>query len=394
MGYSKDYYLVTNDLNALLQAVASEGVSGGVSDELEVVADSPEDMGVVVKAGEARFGTSVVTKSTETDVPLDAAGTKPRKDIIVINSSGTISVVKGTEADADPVGQSGPNTKTPEPPSIPASSIILAEVWVGASATEIYNTDITDRRAILGPVIHTPAGVTADDLIYFDGDVWVRLARGSEGDVLSLLASGFSWKKVARLAYEWGGIYLDGVFDCISGWDPDTSGSGSITISSYSVLLDTGATASSTAKIRKRPLFYARATPSWSKVRRVCFGVAAWPTADKTVWLVTGQPGVNRHFGFKLSGADIYATVADGTTENTSSIGTVSSDRQHLQLEAIFDPGVDCKFYMSGALQATLDTNLPSGSTDAEYLFYGWVENSVAASRKIEISEIKVLQEP
>jgi hypothetical protein len=88
--------------------------------------------------------------TTTTTVTLDPADSyNPRKDIIIVDSNGTITKVTGTPEPADPPDQTGVKTRRPKPPSIPANSIILAEIWVPAGATQITDTNITDRRVFI-----------------------------------------------------------------------------------------------------------------------------------------------------------------------------------------------------------------------------------------------------
>lgn len=66
--------------------------------------------------------------------------TNPRSDMIVCNSSGTVSIVKGT-ATAESASQTRPPLGT-----LPAGSVILATVYVPAGATVILDANVFDRR--------------------------------------------------------------------------------------------------------------------------------------------------------------------------------------------------------------------------------------------------------
>jgi len=147
MSYQDSWILFDNDINKLLDFLKHNYVNWGLS----VSEQSTPAMGVTVSAGDCYINGTYVNKESATNVSLDAAdATNPRKDLIVINESGTISVVKGTAEAASPSGETGPKTSSPKPPNIPADSLVLAEVWVGAGVSAIYNADITDRR-VLGP---------------------------------------------------------------------------------------------------------------------------------------------------------------------------------------------------------------------------------------------------
>jgi len=80
-----------------------------------------------------------------TNLPLDASDpSNPRYDLIVqrfrdseasgVNDDGALVVVKGTAA------------ASPAEPAVPANSLVLARVTVGAGVTSITNANIVDRR--------------------------------------------------------------------------------------------------------------------------------------------------------------------------------------------------------------------------------------------------------
>jgi microcystin-dependent protein len=128
-------------------------------------------MGVEVAAGSALVngtesssqGAYFVEALTDTDLTIDTAdASNPRIDLVVARvrdsdfsgavDSFALEVVKGTAA------------ATPAVPATPANSLVLAEVLVGAGATSITNSAITDRRAHYGqvagliPALTIPAG--------------------------------------------------------------------------------------------------------------------------------------------------------------------------------------------------------------------------------------------
>ena len=146
MSYQDGYIIDKNDINKLIAAHKLNGVHNGLS----VTQHSPTSMTVVVAAGRAFVNEQLREFDTSTDVTLSTADpNNPRKDIIIINSSGTISKITGTAEAAQPAAQTGPKTFRPRPAAISSNSIILAEIWVEAGETAILNADITDRRVIV-----------------------------------------------------------------------------------------------------------------------------------------------------------------------------------------------------------------------------------------------------
>lgn len=121
------------DINALVAGIGGDGVVSGCA----VTAQSTPDMTVAVAAGVARVNGANVTVSAGNVTITTANATNPRIDLIVVNSSGTKSATAGTAA------------ANPKAPDIPASSVLLAMVYVPANQTTITNSLITDKRAVI-----------------------------------------------------------------------------------------------------------------------------------------------------------------------------------------------------------------------------------------------------
>ena len=144
MPFTVGQYLTANDLKSQEDA---HTLGYGVVNGLKVIPTDPVSMTVQVEIGKAYAADTLVVKGAVTDLTVGAADpTNPRKDIVVCDSAGTLSIVAGTAETALPSGNVGVYTLNPEPPSIPANSIILAEIWVPAGATEITGSEIYDKR--------------------------------------------------------------------------------------------------------------------------------------------------------------------------------------------------------------------------------------------------------
>lgn len=127
--------LFASELDNFVENAARNGVLSGWI----VTENSTPDMSVLVAAGAGFAGETYASTGTSTNVPITTADpTNPRKDLIVINSVGTLSAVAGTPAAA------------PNPPDLPDDSTLLAIVDVANGVTAIYNADITGRRLLLG----------------------------------------------------------------------------------------------------------------------------------------------------------------------------------------------------------------------------------------------------
>jgi hypothetical protein len=99
-------------------------------------------------------------KSSTTNVVIDAAdATNPRIDVLYINASGTIAILKGTARAVKPTGETTWR-KYEDPYPADASStpgLILAEIVVPAGATSIVDANIR----MLGSILRKKEFVTA-----------------------------------------------------------------------------------------------------------------------------------------------------------------------------------------------------------------------------------------
>lgn len=109
-------------------------------------------MGVQVSAGSVAvngFRVNVAAAS----VTIAAPSASDRRDIIVANSAGSVYAVQGT-----PCGTANWNRDTypglpPIKPSIPSSSVFLADIYVGASLTAIASGDIEINATRIMPSV-------------------------------------------------------------------------------------------------------------------------------------------------------------------------------------------------------------------------------------------------
>jgi len=124
-------------INELLTQIKEKTSYGVVSGLVTTAQDEPDmtvnvSSGVIYMQNGDRFevDTDVITVDT-------ADTTNARKDIIYVNSTGEITYLAGTAAEA------------PEAPSTPTGGLILAEIAVAANATAIETANITDKRKLI-----------------------------------------------------------------------------------------------------------------------------------------------------------------------------------------------------------------------------------------------------
>jgi len=173
--YDDQDFLFDNDMNQQVDAHKKTGVLTGV----EVSADS--GMQVQISSGSVSIAGTKVDYAGGTATITAADSTNPRKDIVTINSSGTITVTAGTPEAAYPVGKTARQTVRPAPPNIPSDEVLLAEIWVGTSVTEITSGVIKDLRILIkqvdGSTLTETDGemsvgsITADKISDFDTEV-------------------------------------------------------------------------------------------------------------------------------------------------------------------------------------------------------------------------------
>lgn len=156
------------DIDALVLAHQRYGVLTGCA----VTAQGTPNMTVAVAAGTIAAGSAVATVSSGNVTITTADGTNPRFDLVVSSNAGVKSAVAGTPA------------ATPVFPAIPASSVVLAAVYVPASATTITTARIIDKRAIL-------LGFPDDTTLENNKSIYGRETGGTSRQLLKVDTSNF-----------------------------------------------------------------------------------------------------------------------------------------------------------------------------------------------------------
>ena len=110
-------------------------------------------LSVSVGSGVAVIGGAVVEVSAQADQTVATAdATNPRFDLVTVNTSGTVVLVTGAPA------------VSPIFPSVPASRVVLASVFVPANDTGMDASQIVDKRVVVSAarVRKKAASVTLD----------------------------------------------------------------------------------------------------------------------------------------------------------------------------------------------------------------------------------------
>jgi hypothetical protein len=124
----------TVDFEALLAAYRGTGVLSGCL----VSESSPAAQEVDIASGVVLLAWEKITVSAQADKAVTAAnGSNPRFDLVTVNSSGTAIVTAGTAA-AQPVL-----------PGIPASSVLIAGLYIPTSDNVHQDAQLNDKRILI-----------------------------------------------------------------------------------------------------------------------------------------------------------------------------------------------------------------------------------------------------
>lgn len=122
------------DFDILTAGITGDGVISGCA----VTAQGTPDGTVAVASGSIRIGGTIASVSSGNVTIPTGDATNPRFDLVAVDNTGVKSRIAGTPA-ANAVF-----------PTIPASSIILAAVYVPANDSIVNANQIVDKRQLLG----------------------------------------------------------------------------------------------------------------------------------------------------------------------------------------------------------------------------------------------------
>ena len=221
------------DLDNIVLALKGTTVLSGCAITAQGTPDMTVDVAVgVIRSGGAEFSV------TNTDLTISASDpSNARIDLIV----------KDTTADGVPAVVAGTPSSPPNPPALPANRILLGYVSVAAAATNIQNSNISDRRltagdgAVAGTAASIPAAtaVPAGTLYYdttnarlqrSDGTNWTNVFGDATVTLAGLMTANDKKALAAQTDAETTGAIT---LDFVSGLtvEVDTTGNISITLS-------------------------------------------------------------------------------------------------------------------------------------------------------------------
>lgn len=258
MSYNDKETIFDTDFSNFLEGQKGNAVITGFA-----CTPSTGNMKIDVSAGQAIVnGTTVHTVATTEVLISDGDASHPRKDIVIINSAGTITKVEGTPEAALPASKTRFQTARPKPPDKPTGSIVLAQVWVatGKSGETFVSDDVADRRvSIPSPSVQTPQPLhNAYDIVsptwtaypnnpIIDGDALFGSGARSEDNVIVHVGNKYYMFKLGKTNAAWNTYALEstnifGPYTKVQADPVITSRPGGITYWNGTWYLYTGAT--------------------------------------------------------------------------------------------------------------------------------------------------------
>ena len=147
--YAAQAVVDKTDLAALANFAQGYGVVSGCT------VSAGSGYTVNVASGTILSANGRVTVSTVTGLAPSAASPSDRRDIVVASATGVVSIVSGTPTSETAVPWTTTSVYSPPvKPAIPASSTLLAEVYIPGSGATVLSSWITDKTLttdITGP---------------------------------------------------------------------------------------------------------------------------------------------------------------------------------------------------------------------------------------------------
>lgn len=180
----------------------------------------------------------------------------------------------------------------------------------------------------------------------------------------------------------------------LDGFTTGGDGTPTIEVRAATLLVQTDANENDEAYVRNTTQWY-KILEAGKKITLEFILVLLSFDTDQNIWLRLNKSAAlsetDDHFGWKIIGADLYASNADGTTQEITDTGVdLSTGSQRTRLKAVLNPGVDCKFYVNDVLKVTHTENLP-GYESLELKVHAKTLTTMA--RNIEIGRVLLEKE-
>lgn len=336
----------SRDIDIMVAGAAGHGVIQGCA----VSAQGSPDMTVAVAVGTVQIDGWRARKVAAGNVNIGAAdAANPRIDLVCADATGAKQVIAGAPASA------------PVMPAITAGYVVLAAVYVPAADTTIAANQITDKRAVLSPLLVCSGGARR---IYCDfgyvGPDWQLNAVNH----IAVSGDPNAWG-ILELST---GVSAAGIGAITPAGSLGAFGAGG---ARFTMKAKTGASLSAAGERYALHLGFADNAPSLM-VDGVFFRYSDNVNAGK--WQCVAR-------------SNNVETVAD------SGVAVAASTRYLLECE-VNDAANSAKYYINGALVATIVTNIPSGA-GREISSYNAIEKSIGTTaRTFQIDSVEIIHLP
>ena len=253
------------------------------------------------------------------------------------------------------------------------------------------HTQLTDKE-VAGAIDHADSSVTDAKMasgVGLSDEQICKLPVAVADKVLKRGAAAWEAGDVPAGLIPWEDyFYWLTLMESLDAFFPNESGTGSVSIASGELSLQTGTTSDSYGWIRKDPDWPAL-TFTWEKNRKFRTKIRFINVTKQEVYAWIGDVGpphmnASNHVGFKVIDDVLYGTVGDYVAESVLELGTITAT--NYLLECVFKAGVECRFYVDGVDKGALTTHLPSGIYGVETIMNVEVRNTEAVNKRIDLS--------
>jgi len=134
---------------------------------------------------------------------------------------------------------------------------------------------------------------------------------------------------------------------------------------------------------------------SWDKSRSGKFSILIQTDVnnhDCKIAVGPIQTVTNRHMGFHIVNGAVSGSVADGTTQSTVSLTSITNNQIYI-LEYYYSvAAATVYFYINGTLYGSITTNIPSGTTHANWVLDWLWKTTTAATKEMYLSFVDLWQ--
>jgi len=186
-------------------------------------------------------------------------------------------------------------------------------------------------------------------------------------------------------------------FESLDGWNVYIEGTGSVSMDTNGIIMETGLTSGGVAIITEN-LLHPIQTLNWSKNRSLKINAAVEVQDDPNslIFICTGSElGWTRGFGFQFLNNKVIGFSRNGADYHTIDleIGLTPPYTFDALIEAVLTAGSKVQFYIDDVLRGTLTQGIPTGITWANQIARLVVASGAAVNHRILTSHIKVTQE-